>query len=278
MARGAAMPIPEPLRRVYRRTLPGSVRDRVRWLLVNLGPALRSAPADLLRRRNRGLPVPGPILRSRVGRDCSRRAFLEDGARIAGSVLDGLRAAGSTELTRRRWLDFGCGCGRVARHLVSAVEPPEYTGLDVDAPAVRWCQHHLPGRFLAIETDPPAPLQDGVADVVVAISVFTHLGPAAEEAWLCELERLLAPGGALLVSTHSERLTWERPDLTPEQLGALATDGRLFVSGGGRFNAASAFHTRADLERRWGRRLRLLHYADHGLAGYQDVSVWGKPR
>lgn len=43
-----------------------------------------------------------------------------------------------------------------------------------------------------------------------------------------------------------------------------------------KLSAASAFHTRTDLERRWGRHLCLLHYADHDLAGYQDVSVWRK--
>lgn len=270
------MPLLDPVRRLYRRSLPAVFRDRVRWLLANLGPALRSAPQDLLRRRHRGLPVPGPVLRSRVARDCSRGAFLADGTRLADSVLEALRAAGLGDLSGRRWLDFGCGSGRVARHLIATVAALEYSGVDVDAPAIRWCQRHLPGRYLTTTPAPPTPFPDACADVVIAISVFSHLDPAAEVEWLRELERLLAPGGVLLASTHSERLTWELPNLTPEQLGILAASGRLFVPGSGRFNAASAFHTRAGLERRWGRYLRLLHYADHGLAGYQDVSVWGK--
>lgn len=270
------MTLLDTVRRLYRRSLPVAWRDRVRWVAVNLGPALASAPGDLLALRHRGLPVPGPVLRSRVARSCSRRAFLEEGALIADSVLQALRDAGAAGPALRRWVDFGCGSGRVARHLIPAVAATEYTGLDVDPPAIRWCRRNLPGRYLAIAPDPPTPLPGACADAVVAVSVFSHLDPESEEAWLGELERLLAPGGVLLVSTHSDRLTWELPHLTPRHLGELAASGRLFVPGSGRFNAASAFHTRADLERRWGQRLRLLHYAEHGLAGYQDVSVWGK--
>lgn len=272
--RPLAVSFEQRFRRLYHRLVPATRRAGLRWLLVNLAPALRSAPSDLVAARDGGLPVPGPLLRSRVGRDCSRRDYLEHGALVADSVLAALSSAGLAPLAGRRWLDFGCGSGRVARHLLRPVEPASYTGVDVDPGAVSWCRRHLPGRWLEIAAAPPTPLPDASVDVAIAVSVFSHLDPASEAAWLDELRRLLAPGGLLLASTHSERLTWELPALTPEELGRLAATGTLHVGGGGRFNAASTFHTRAHLERTWGERLRLLHFADHGLAGYQDVSVW----
>jgi SAM-dependent methyltransferase len=271
------MGLEHTVRRLYRRLVPAAQRARLRWMLSNLAPALQSAPLDLVAARHGGLPVPGPRLRSRVGRDCSRRAYLEHGALIADSVLAALSSAGLSPLAGRRWLDFGCGSGRVARHLLPQVEPASFVGLDVDAGAIAWCQRHLPGRYLQIATDPPTPLPDASVDVVIAISVFSHLDPIAEAAWLDELRRLLAPAGLLLASTHSERLTWELPALVPEELERLAATGTLHVPGGSRFNAASTFHTRAYLERSWGERLQLLHFSDHGLAGYQDVSVWRRP-
>ncbi len=162
------------------------------------------------------------------------------------------------------------------RQLLPAVDPASYLGLDVDAPAVRWCRRHLPGEYRLAGERPPLDLAGGGVDVAVAVSVFTHLDADGEAAWLAELHGLLAPGGVLLATTHSPSLTWERPDLGAGQLAELAATGTLFVPGAGRFNSASAFHARAYLERQWSGRLRLLSFAEHGLAGYQDVSVWAR--
>jgi SAM-dependent methyltransferase len=267
----------EQLRRLYRGSVPPPVRDRVRWFLTNLRPAAASAPADLRDLLGGPDPVPGPVLRSRVARDCSRREFLDVGRRLADSVLEALREAGVGDPAGLRWLDFGCGCGRVARHLISEADPRGYVGVDVDRPAVRWCQRHLRGTFEVAPHRPPTGLPRAAFDVVVAVSVFSHFDADDEARWLDEVQRLLVPGGVLVASTHSERLTFELPHLTEMQHRKLAETGFLFVPGAGRFNADIAFHTLARLDGVWGRRFERLHHRDHGMAGYQDVSVWRKP-
>jgi len=41
-------------------------------------------------------------------------------------------------------LDFGCGCGRVARKLIQQTHQPQrYVGLDLHAGMIRWCQQNL---------------------------------------------------------------------------------------------------------------------------------------
>ncbi len=80
-----------------------------------------------------------------------------------------------------------------------------------------------------------------------------------------------------VASTHSERLTFELPRLTGVQHRELAETGFLFVPGAGRFNADIAFHTPGRLDDVWGRRSERLHHREHGMAGYQDVSVWRRP-
>ena len=115
-------------------------------------------------------------------------------------------------------LDFGCGCGRIARQLIQQnPRPDRYLGLDLHAGMIRWCNENLaprapgfqflhhdvmytnfnPGKnkplYLALPTEEQFSL-------VIAISVFTHLTQVQTEAYLAECARVLAPGGSLLSS------------------------------------------------------------------------------
>ena len=246
------------MRRVYRRSVPSPVRQRVRRVIREIPIRMRDLPGDLVRR-----DVPPARLRARVGATSSRAEFLDVGRRAAAEIL---AAAGRDG----HWLDFGCGCGRVARHLT--VE--QLTGVDVDRNAVRWCARHLRGEFVAIGPMPPAPFAAASFDVVCAVSVFTHFDEAAQDAWLAELQRLLRPGGLLVASTHGADLAFSRPDLTAEDHGRLRERGFVFRKGIGPFNEDSAFHTRDYLEREWSRRFEPVSFVPFGLTGYLDLSVW----
>ena len=116
-------------------------------------------------------------------------------------------------------LDFGCGCGRVARQLIQQQPRPQrYVGLDLHAGMIEWCNLNLAPRaagfkfhhhdvfypsFNPGEGKPlcaPLPFGDGEFSLVLAFSVFTHLTQSQTEAYLVELSRVLAPGGTLLSS------------------------------------------------------------------------------
>lgn len=153
-----------------------------------------------------------------------------------------------------------------------------FTGVDVDARAIAWDRAHLPfARFDIVPADPPTTLSDGAFDVIIAISVFSRLEEARQFAWLAELSRLLAPRGLLIATTHSEQLFSSLPDLTPGSREELALRGFLFVPGGAVFNDNSAFHSLAYLKESWGQFFRLRLFREHGLCGFQDLSVWEKP-
>ena len=126
----------------------------------------------------------------------------------------------------RRWLDFGCGCGRVARHLIGREARPRRPGSTTPestsiAAQIDWAARHLPGRFEVIPTAPPTALAGGSFDLIFTISVFTHLDEAMQEAWLAELARLLRPGGLLLATTHAPEIARTSPGVTAA--GARAT-------------------------------------------------------
>ena len=207
----------------------------------------------------------------------SRRVFVDSGEHAARTIREVFEAVRRPEASYSRWLDFGCGCGRVARHLVRLPFVGDLSGVDVDAEAIRWTASHLPGRYAAIAPDPPTPLGDASRDVVYAGSVFTHLDELRQDAWLAELHRVLRPGGLLIGSTHAPRLIWTRPDVGDDAREQLIRRGFLFAPGAGlSFNDDAAFHSREYLLAHWGKAFGLLHFRESGLNGYQDLAVWQK--
>ena len=115
-------------------------------------------------------------------------------------------------------LDFGCGCGRLARRLAPAVTAAGggYTGVDINAELVDWCAGALPGRYLRNAAQPPSPLRDSAFDLLFSVSVLTHLPRERMRAWLEDFRRVLRPGRLALVSFADEARVAladaERPD------------------------------------------------------------------
>ncbi|HEV8239393.1 MAG TPA: class I SAM-dependent methyltransferase [Thermoanaerobaculia bacterium] len=115
-------------------------------------------------------------------------------------------------------LDWGCGCGRIARKLLLQDPPPRrYLGFDLHRGMVRWCREHLapcaPG-FDFVHQDVrnvglnpqgehdvlPLPVTNHTVSLFVAVSVFTHVLEPAATFYLGELARVLRPGGVAVTS------------------------------------------------------------------------------
>jgi SAM-dependent methyltransferase len=98
-------------------------------------------------------------------------------------------------------LDWGCGAGRLTRYLTML--SPRVTGIDIDADNVALCESTLPSaHFLAVGLMPPTPLPDAGFDLVLGLSVLTHLDERVQHAWLAELRRITRPGALLLLSVQ----------------------------------------------------------------------------
>jgi SAM-dependent methyltransferase len=261
------------LRAAVRSVLPPRTRRALRIALRELPNRLRDALPDFLDRMRGGAALPPPGLRMRVGIDSSRKHFDDIGRAAAVDILAILDRSGVDRRTLGPWLDYGCGCGRVARHLHA--RGVEVWGVDIDGDAIRWCQEHLSReRFFTVAPTPPTQLSDGSFDLIYSVSVFTHLDEAAQFAWLAELRRLLRPGGVLVASTHSPELVYNRPDMALAQHEQLRDHGFAFVGSEGPFNDDSAFHSPAYLQREWSPYFTMLRHEAAGLVGYQDLSVW----
>ncbi len=117
-------------------------------------------------------------------------------------------------------LDFGCGCGRIARRLALAAAPMprRYVGCDLHAGMIAWDNKNLAPRlegFTFIHQDvfnpgfnpdpslphtAPFPAEDGAVSLMLALSVFTHLTQEQVPSYLDEAQRALRPDGVLLAS------------------------------------------------------------------------------
>lgn len=154
-----------------------------------------------------GLPLPPPRLRLLVdGRSGDGDLFLTVGEQLCGSIRAAAEESGTAVSTMQAVLDFGCGCGRVARHWAE-VEGPEVYGCDYNPDLVAWCAGNLPHLWATRnELAPPTPYVSGSFDLIYALSVFSHLDESLQSAWLAEYRRLLRPGGLLVLSLLGEQL------------------------------------------------------------------------
>jgi SAM-dependent methyltransferase len=254
------------LRSIARRLVPRPARRALRIAAAELPRRFRDFVPDLVKR-----DLPPASLRFHVAGSSDRASFVSIGADAARQLLDAA-ARHRDPATLRDVLDFGCGCGRIARHMPGTMR---MTGIDVDAHSIAWCRRQLGGDWLTIAADPPTPLPSAAFDLVYAVSVFTHFGEERQHAWIAELHRLLRDGGLLVVTTLGPELVWSRPDLDAAQREHLVSHGFVFAPGQASFNEDSSFQSRSYLERDWAG-FTLLEHRTHGLASYQDLSVFAK--
>jgi SAM-dependent methyltransferase len=148
-------------------------------------------------------PVPPEALRATASCGASPEVHLRSGADDLRMVLD-LQAVFAAVPRRpiASVLDFGCGCGRLSRWLQAALPHARRYGADVRRASIDWLAANLSGTFLANGTAPPLALPDAAVDLVVSLSVFSHLTRASCRAWIGELARVCRPDGLILLTTH----------------------------------------------------------------------------
>jgi SAM-dependent methyltransferase len=224
-----------------------------------------------------GLPIPPRRLIVRVAGTVSTEWFLEGGRLGAETVRAALARQGRPVEELDTMLDFGCGCGRVTRYW-TGLDRTRVHGSDASRDAIDWCRRNLTfARFETNDLAPPLPYAEAGFDVVYALSVFTHLTEGLQHAWIAELERVLRPGGFLLLTTHGEPY---RARLTPaerERFDAGEVVVRWSEAAGS--NLCAAFHPRTYVEERLATRLRPAEYVAEGAKGtpHQDLHVLRKP-
>ncbi|MBI4565311.1 MAG: class I SAM-dependent methyltransferase [Planctomycetes bacterium] len=104
----------------------------------------------------------------------------------------------------RSILDFGCGCGRLARMFKG--HPHRVCDSDVDHRHVAWMKENLSYMDVRLNSvRPPIPYADEEFEAIFGISVFTHLNERTQDQFLEELRRVCARDGRLFLRSHVKR-------------------------------------------------------------------------
>lgn len=180
-------------------------------------------------------------------------------------------------------MDFGCGCGRVARALPEYL-PGEVFGCDITADAIEWCQQNLPGTYLMSAENPPLAVEDSRIDALYAFSVMTHLDEDHQDAWLEEWLRLVKPGGLLLVTYHGEGFLAASNPPMREQIEAMweptgfAFPQDDFWRGVFPEYYGNAYHRHEYVREHWGRHFEVVEQLPADQTPLpQDLAILRRP-
>ena len=255
----------------------GAPPDRTGAARARLMPVLARLIGELPTLDDRAWPLPPPDLVGTINspdkRD--RDTFVASGLLDLAHLLDALVSAGASLPAVPDVLDFGCGAGRLLRHIrpwagrVGAV--------DRHRRALDWLEAHLPGIETTHAPDTP-PLRrwpEATFDLVIANSVFTHIPLRHQDAWLRELARLLTPGGVALVTVlgdeHRERLLDAAARQALERDGAYELGPEVDPVSGEVSALAAVFQTPAACLESFGRVFDVR--GRRSSSGHQDVLV-----
>ena len=220
--------------------------------------------------------LPDEDRRFRVIGDRDADRFLISGAtdyqRIAHALLV---LTGKRMHEFDRVLDWGVGCGRLARHFPEGRATALLTGCDIDHDNVAWCSKHLPGTFAVCSMSPPLPFADASFDLIYSVSVFTHLRESMQLRWLEELSRVMKRGALLATTIHGQTAIdfsrcspseYARLQDEVRQKGIVLTGDNTQLDGhaehGGEY--VNVQHSADYVHRVWGRTFEVVHI----LPGY----------
>jgi SAM-dependent methyltransferase len=242
---------------------------------------LESSPDEQPLMGEDGLPIPPPEMVGLVAGWIQPAEFYRYGRYAATWIAEMLARNGVDPQTLGTVLDFGCGCGRVARHWPSFTSAQLY-GSDYNPHLVRWCAQNLPfGRFEVNGLEPPLPFADDSFDLVHALSVFTHFDADLHLRWMEELVRVVRPGGLLLPTFHGRsRVEYMRLEGQYDQIAPGFDAGELVVidsdQAGG--SGCAAYQPERYIRDVLGRGLELLDFSPGGaLDIQQDAVLFRKP-
>lgn len=138
----------------------------------------------------------------------------------SGKLITQLLSKHTNLKPQSKILEIGCGCGRIAFGLANILENGNYIGMDVDKLVIAECKknsifkkkdfvfqhmdvhnyvYNTKGEISADSFQFSYP--DKNADIIILISVFTHMLPEDVAHYINEISRMLHPGGYCFFST-----------------------------------------------------------------------------
>ncbi|MDQ3647019.1 MAG: class I SAM-dependent methyltransferase [Actinomycetota bacterium] len=238
----------------------------------------------------REVPLPPPELRIRVAGTDNAEWFEKSGRMHVERFAQALAQIGKRFEDFDDIYDFGCGPGRILRHLNKSAPHARLSGSDIDEPAIEWVRRHMSDvNAQANGWLPPLPFPAGGFDLVLGFSVFTHLSEEFQDAWLRELRRVTRPGAIALLTVHGERSwQWHSTESALADVDGIEDVGRQRQAHGFSHCRAgvqpgfpdfygTTFHVPAYIHRHWSRWFEVVRVIEATAGSDHDVVVLRRP-
>lgn len=130
------------------------------------------------------------------------KRYLSVGFNVHQALDATLREEGVDPRSIRRYLDFAGGYGRNARFAPVFLPEAEIWLCEIDRDAVDFASRKLGARGVYSTLYARDFALEEQFDLILVVSLFTHLQPPVFDDWLARLVGLLAPEGRLIATTH----------------------------------------------------------------------------
>ena len=196
-----------------------SLRSGVGWISQRNATArelIKSAKAQRLRLRSKrrnaefvqlhpGEPMPPLHILADNHAHCDYGYYYDSGLFQARVFIDLVgRHFDFAQPSRVQIFEWGCGTGRILRHLRRLYDPAAValSGSDYNPAAVEWCARAFPDiPVFRNDVAPPLELEESSIDIAYCSSVLTHLSDELCRQWIAELTRVVRPGGLISFTT-----------------------------------------------------------------------------
>ncbi|MBF0359020.1 MAG: methyltransferase domain-containing protein [Magnetococcales bacterium] len=225
--------------------------------------------------------VPPTPLRYRVWGEMDIDRFAWGGKHCKRDIDNALEKTGKAVSNYSNILDFGCGCGRVFMFMTNDLKDNNFFGTDIDKDAIDWCRKSFPAYDFKVNNHrPPLDYPSNFFDLVLSVAVFRHLNEADQFIWLQELQRVMEPGGILLLSLHGQFLWKDFPD---EERAVLEKEGFLFKQLQDPYHRTifpewyqATYHSREYVMKHYVKYFEIVDYISRGVENETDLVICRK--
>jgi 2-polyprenyl-3-methyl-5-hydroxy-6-metoxy-1,4-benzoquinol methylase len=231
-----------------------------------------------------GVPIPDGQRRIRVHGSDIEFTFLLTGYQIFMNCKLALKNIFKRDFDSfNNILDWGCGSGRMCRYFHN-LKQASFTGVDIDQDNINWCTKNFNfGRYSTIPLYPPTKLKSSEYDLIIGISVFTHLDESAQFAWLKELNRIASDEAVLLMSVHGDT-AWCHSRADYYTYLKLEQDGYLDIGHDSILDEVinqkdyyrAVWHTHAYIREKWSKYFKIIEILPGYINNHQDLVVMQK--